>query len=413
MRAVGAAVVLPGWLNAAQTSQEEALRQKHKAAVQRRRRIIMNNDGNDVRRAATITPFKPEDLFEQRTTALIGSQVDSVFYCTGVWNYYFHASEESERLVSHEGVADYLKRLDALGTDPLKMMVEYCHRSDLEIFWSMRMNDTHDSGNPLLFCQWKQDHPEYLVGTKGKRLSYGANRWSSVDYGVAAVRDKVFRILADVCQRYDVDGIELDFFRHPVLFRPQMTGEPVTQAHCDLMTGLMRRVREMTETVARRRGRPLLIGIRIPDSVAYCKALGIDLVAWLENDLIDLVTGAGYFKLEPWENLAALGRKHDVPTYACFVKRRIQSSGEPEGATAAAIWRGEAYLAWKAGASGIYTFNRFNPKDAIFHELGDPKLLETLERRDQTAYVNEECWSRPETWLVNGRDYVTKTVRPS
>ncbi len=373
----------------------------------------MNNDGNDVRTAATLTPFKQQDLFAQRTTGLIGSQVDSVFYCTGVFNYYFHKSEESERLVSHEGVAEYLKRLDALGTDPLAMMVDYCHDHNLEIFWSMRMNDTHDSGNSLLFCQWKQDHPDYLVGTKGKRLPYGANRWSSVDYGVPTVREKVFRILADVCRRYDVDGIELDFFRHPVLFKPQMTGKPVTQAHCNLCTDLLRRVRAMTEEVARRRGRPLLIGIRVPDSVAYCKAIGIDLQRWLADDLIDLVTGGGYFKLEPWENLATLGKRYDVPTYACLVKRRIQSSGEPEGTTAPQIWRGEAYTAWQAGISGIYTFNRFNPDDPIFRELGDPPQLAAMDRVDRTAYVNEECWSKPETWLVHGRDYVDKAVRSS
>ena len=39
------------------------------------------------------------------------------------------------------------------------------------------------------------------------------------------------------------------------------------------------------------------------------------------------------------------------------------------------------------------------------------KLLATLERRDRTAYVNEECWSRPERWVVNGRNYVDKTIR--
>jgi hypothetical protein len=296
-------------------------------------------------------------------------------------------------------------------TDPLAMMVDFCHRHALEIFWSMRVNDTHDSGRTRTLCQWKQDHRDYLVGTKGKELPYGANRWTSVDFGIAGVRDKVFRILNEVCERYDVDGIELDFFRHPVLFRPQMTGNPVTQEHCDLMTGLLRRVRKMTEAVAQRRQRPLLIGIRIPDSVSYCKALGIDLVEWLKSDLVDLVTGAGYFKLEPWENLAALGKKYDVPTYACLVKRRIQSSGEPEGATASEIWRGEAYQAWRAGVSGIYTFNRFNPNDRIFRELGDPKLLATLARRDQTAYVNEASWSRPERWLINGRDHLTKTIR--
>jgi len=410
MKTIGAGacfVMLPGCANA---FNEKSLLKARKKAAHRRRRIIMNNDGNDTRTAANNRPVTPESLLSKRTTDVIGSHVDSIFYCTGVFNYYFHRSEESELLVSHEGVAEYLRLLSELGTDPLEIMVNFCHKNGLEVFWSVRMNDTHDSGNPLLFCQWKQDHPEYLVGTKKVKYPYGANRWSSVDYGVPAVRDKVFRIFRDVCSRYDVDGIEMDFFRHPVLFKPQMTGETVTQSHCDQMTGLMQRVRKMTEEIGLRRKRPILTGIRIPDSVSYCKALGIDLNQWLGNDLIDIVVGGGYFKLEPWENLVALGKKYDVPVYACLVKRRIQSSGAPEGTTMPKIWRGEAYTAWKAGVDGIYTFNRFDPKDPIFRELGDPKLLETLERIDQTAYVNEECWSRPEVWLVNGRDYVKKAV---
>lgn len=385
---------------------KKALVEARRKAAHRRRRIIMNNDGNDTRTAATERPVTPENLLSKRTTGLMGSHVDSVFYCTGVFNFYFHRSKESELLDTDASVAKYLRLLSELGTDPLEIMVNFCHQNDLEVFWSMRMNDTHDSGNPLLFCQWKKDHPDYLVGTKKVRTSYGARRWSSVDYGVPAVRDKVFRIFQDVCSRYDVDGIEMDFFRHPVLFKPQMTGDPVTQAHCDQMTGLIQRIRKMTEEIGLKRKRPILISVRIPDSVSYCKALGIDLNQWLKKDLIDIVTGGGYFKLEPWENLVALGNTYDIPVYACLVKRRIQSSGAPEGETMPKIWRGEAYMAWKAGVDGIYTFNRFNPKDLIFRELGDPNLLKTLERIDQTAYVNEECWSRPEVWLINGRNYV-------
>jgi hypothetical protein len=410
MKTLGAGacfVILPGCAHAVNRT---SLREARKKAAHRRRRIIMNNDGNDTRTAASDRPVTPENLLSKRTTGLIDSQVDSIFYCTGVFNYYFHRSEESELLDTHEGVAEYLRLLSESGTDPLEIMVDFCHRNDLEVFWSMRMNDTHDSGNPLLFCQWKKEHPEYLVGTKQVKTPYGANRWSSVDYGVPAVRDKVFRIFQDVCSRYDVDGIEMDFFRHPVLFKPQMTGDPVTQSHCDRMTGLIQRIRKMTEEIGLKRKRPVLISVRIPDSVSYCKALGIDLNEWLKKDLVDIVVGGGYFKLEPWENLVALGKQYDVPFYACLVKRRIQSSGAPEGETLPKIWRGEAYTAWKAGVDGIYTFNRFNPKDPIFRELGDPQLLKTLERIDQTAYVNEECWSRPEVWLVNGRDYVKKNT---
>lgn len=379
-------------------------------ARKRKRRIIMNNDG-DMGMAVSEKPINTENFLKQRTLGLLGSQVDSIFYCSGILDYYSHRSEESELgFGKDEPTREYLETLARKGTDPLKMMTDFGRKNGIELFWSMRMNDTHDSSlsSSFLFCQWKKDHPEYLVGKYEDKFPYGANRWSSVNYDIAEVREKVYNILYDVCSRYNIDGVELDFFRHPVLFKAQMTGEPVTQEQCDLMTGLLRRIRKMTEDIALERGRPLLIAIRIPDSVGYCKALGIDLIEWMEEDLVDIVTGSGYFKMEPWETLVSICHKYNVPYYACLVKRRIQSAEEPEGETLIKTWRGEALNAWKAGVDGIYTFNRFNPNDQIFRELGDAKLLTSLEHIDQTAYVNEESWSRPEVWLKDGSDFINK-----
>lgn len=377
-------------------------------AKKKKRRIIMNNDGNDVGYASEVLTTDPENLLKYRTLGLADSHVDSIFYCTGIFNFYYHRSNESELFPwsGKQNVAKYLDILAKAGTDPLKIHTDYCHKNNKEIFWSMRMNDTHDSNNADFLCKWKKDHPEYLVGKQGEKFPFGASAWSAANYEISEVRDKVFNILYDVCSRYDIDGIELDFFRHPVLFSPQMTGGPVTQNHCDLMTDLMGRIRKMTEKIALKRGRPLLIAIRIPDSVGYCKALGIDLVRWMEESLLDIVTGCGYFKLEPWETFANLCHHYDIPYYACLVKRRIQDAGEAEGETAIETWRGEALNAWKAGVDGIYTFNRFNPEDQIFRELGDPDLLASLRYVDQTVYINEDSWSKPEVWLKNGRSFL-------
>ena len=127
---------------------------------------------------------------------------------------------------------------------------------------------------------------------------------------------------------------------------------------------------------------------------------------------MDIVTGGGYFKLEPWESLVALGKKHNVPVYAAFVRRRIEANApEPEGPTAIEVWRGEAFMAWKAGVNGIYTFNRFDPRDPLFRELGDPALLARLPRVDRTAYTEYCTWSRPQTWVKDGAKYVQRPGR--
>jgi len=413
LKTIGSGVVWIGFggQSKAKTVQSRSamIASRHRARW-RQRRIIINNDGNDLRQFEANEPVTPEAFLSKRTTALVGSQVDAIFYCTGVFNLYKHNTKEGELHLRNDGEGDRVQALIDQGTDTLEIMTNFGHKHSMEVFWSMRMNDTHDSSNPSLFCKWKADHPEYLVGQKEQKYPYGCNRWSSVDYGVPVVREKVFRIFQEVCTHYDIDGIEMDFFRHPVLFKPQMTGDPVTQSHCELLTDLMRRIRNLTDTQAAKRGRPILIAIRIPDSVEYCKALGIDLITWLEEDLVDIITGGGYFKLEPWENLVELGKKYDLPIYACLVSRRLMNGGQPEAATAIKIWRGEALNAWKAGVSGIYTFNRFDPADPIFRELGDPSLLETLDRIDQTSYV-ADIWSRPETWLKDGDKYVKKPLK--
>ena len=98
MKTIGAGacfLVLPGCAGAFNKTSLLAARKK---AAHKRRRIIMNNDGNDTRAAATERPVTPENLLSKRTTDLIGSHVDSIFYCTGVFNYYFHRSKESELL---------------------------------------------------------------------------------------------------------------------------------------------------------------------------------------------------------------------------------------------------------------------------------------------------------------------------
>lgn len=382
----------------------EALRSARSAAAHRDRRIIMNNDGNDARtrdQAHTV-----ENFLLNRTSPLAGSQVDAVFYCTGVFNLYTHSSQETElRGHGDKEALDWAWELTGTDTDSLTAVTDWCHGHGMEAFWSMRMNDTHDSADDALLCRWKQDHPDYLMGKKGEKFAHGGGRWSAVNYGLAPVRDKVFRILRDVCSRYDVDGIELDFYRHPVYFPEQMAGEPVPQSRCDEMTDLLRRVREMTEQVGLNRGRPVLVAVRVPDSVGFAKGIGLDLEAWLEEGLIDILTGGGYFHFEPWENLAALGHKHNVPVYACLSGSRVISASRPGDTNSGNIvrWHAAAKEAWDGGVDGIYTFNLFNPKSELFRRLGSPDTLMKLDGAVEPVTGNPKTMER---WLKGGSRFL-------
>ncbi|MBN2566218.1 MAG: hypothetical protein JXB46_10960, partial [Candidatus Eisenbacteria bacterium] len=150
----------------------------------RQRRIILNNDGNEV--VYQLAEATPEELLSKRTTALVGTHVDTVFYCT--WSSGFgmftHATDVAERFTATTGVfgPNRTAELLAAGHDPLRVVSEFCRDHGIEIFWSMRMNDTHDVSPqyPEMFPQFKKDYPGCLVGSAASPTRYG--RWTSVDY---------------------------------------------------------------------------------------------------------------------------------------------------------------------------------------------------------------------------------------
>jgi hypothetical protein len=142
----------------------------------------------------------------------------------------------------------------------------------------------------------------------------------------------------------------------------------------------MRRIRAMTEMEGMRRGRPLLVAMRVPDSVEYCRATGIDLERWLADGLLDLLITGGYFQLNEPGYSAALARKHDVKFYPSLDEPRVKDEPARKLRASTAAYRGRALSAWQAGADGVYLFNSFNPRDPIWRELGAPALLAAAER---------------------------------
>lgn len=258
----------------------ETLREMRREAANRPRRIIFNNDGDDV--IYTRKEPTPQALLALRTTLLIGSQVDSIFYSNSLcFGDALHSSQVFTPYVSREdlfkdnAMPDYLEH----GIDPIQVMVDFGKANDIEIFWDMRMNDTHDAGlsgyGPLLLPQLKRDHPEWLVGAPDRQPPHGT--WSSVNFAVPEIRDLAFRFFEEVCTRFDVDGIELDFLRHACFFKSVAWGGVASDEERDMMTDLIRRTREMTERIGMVRGRPILIAIRVPDCVDYSRDIGLDM----------------------------------------------------------------------------------------------------------------------------------------
>lgn len=372
-----------------------AFRAEREALKRRHRRIILNNDGNEP--VYLIEAPTEEELLKYRTGPLAGSQVDTVFYatwCSG-FTMFTHLTKVGQ-LFTVEGEwynRNMMAALAEAGIDPLRVMNDFIRGQGREFFWSLRMNDTHDSQGADYSAEmfaandFKQAHPEYLLATPETRPRYGG--WSAVDFAEPEVRELTFRFVEEVCRNYDVDGIELDFYRHPVFFHEPARGFPASGVERDLMTDLVRRIRRMTEEVGQRRGRPILVATRLPDSVPYCRAIGLDLERWLADDLLDLLIPAGYLQLNPWETSVELGHRYGAMVYPALDESRVKERGTADVKTGTfrtprggdASYRARAANVWRAGADGVYLYNFFNPSSPILRQLGEMETIRSAERR--------------------------------
>ena len=362
-----------------------------KKAKERRRRLIYNNDGNDM--SAKIHE-NPESFLSQRTIPALNTQVDSIFYCTGGTTHYDHdtkVAETSENMHERMNFKDpysvnrhgNMRMLRRAGGDSLSLTTKRVHEAGIEIFWTHRINDIHDSFTNCLLTHWKRQHPQYMMGTpedmKRYDITHPRYMWSTLDFEKPEVLEYLYRITEEVCQRYDVDGIEIDYFRHPLFFRPNLEYKPATPAQVEILTAFQRRIREMAYREGNRRERPILVATHVPMSKHTCRHVGIDIERWLQDDLLDvLVAGSGYQPMSmPTKKIVELGHAHGVPVYV-----NVSNSGMEQWKGRIEAWRAVASNVWQAGADGIHLFNWFPGalNDPVFMTLGEPRTIAGLDK---------------------------------
>ena len=405
----------------AETNQEKA-RAARQQALAKQRRVIFNDDMYELDRKWSNTA---EGFLKGRLKPLAGTHVDAIsfsaieadapVYDSKVQPIY---GDAHDRLPTYwPNFTANIKALIKAGQCPIQIITDFAHANGMESWAGIRMNDVHDSFITSWLSTWKKEHREFWVDSTGVPRNKDQHPlglfWTSLDFTHKEVRDRKFEIIEEICQRYDIDGVDLNFIRHPVFFSPTMRGEPVTAEELEIMTGLIRRIRRFTDERGLERGRPILLAVIVPDTFQLSRNIGLDVETWIKEDLIDIVVpGLGYapFSL-PVEEFVNVAHKYGVKVYPCI--NRVAPWGHfdlvPEG------HRGVAPNWYAAGADGIYFWNlgtAFDKKTGdelvkirgqyykALPELGSPR---TLRGKDKLFCVDD-----PVT-----QDYYQHTHNPS
>lgn len=169
--------------------------------------------------------------------------------------------------------------MEQAGYDLVQVMLERTRSQGMQFLAGLRMNDRH--GDPWA-TPFGQEHPEWRLREQNIR---------GFDYRAAGVREAMLEVAREVLNRYDVDGLELDWMRHCHVFNPSEAPQSAP-----ILTDFVKQMRAVVNQAAQRRGKDkLLLGVRVAQTVEECQSLGYDVRAWVQDGLVDFICPSDFF----------------------------------------------------------------------------------------------------------------------
>lgn len=249
----------------------------------------------------------------------------------------FTRDEMPDRL--YENTPAGFQALEDAGYDFVQVLLESSHRNGMEFLGGLRMNDRHRPSTPFHAA-----HPEWQL----------AEYPGAMDYQHAGVRDAVLGFIDEFLARYNVDGLELDWMRWGPVFRPTEAAQ-----NAPLLNDFIQAIRERLERAAAKRGHGRLwLGVRVPQTLPECRALGFDVAAWIRSGQVDYVCPSDFFftdfntRTEDFVRLAEGTRCRIYPSLHPLI-----SSGNDHQVQSRESYRAAANNFIGFGAHGVSAYN--------------------------------------------------------
>ena len=256
------------------------------------------------------------------------------------------------------------KRLHDKGIDPYTVWITRCREQGISPWITMRMNDVHFVTTPGYFRNttfWQKRSDLWRVpGAKG-----GAWTDFAFDYAKPEVREYHLALVRELLERYDMDGLELDWMRFGRHLTPGHEGE-----QAPILTEFTRQVRQLAEEAAVKRGHAIKLGARIPSHPDAAAGLGMDGVAWTKAGLVDLLVVSPFFSAADFDIPVELWRERlgehaaTVPIIPAIDNGTAAYPGAPRVDLDLAMYCGWAAALRERGATSFYLFNLvYRPQD--------------------------------------------------
>lgn len=326
------------------------------------------------------------ELTDKIFVPLEGSTVDTLFCVFGIGNFAEYPSDiltlwgESQQynfntLSSYRRYAAVKHLLDT-GLEPCKIVIDAARDRKLDVFFSMRLNDIHDhwAMHSDLIPSFKKENPHWLHPKELFPDYHGGHEiGTALDYTVKEVRDLRIRTLREALERYDFDGVELDFMRSPFYFH---WDKGLCSAY--MLTDFVREVRELLDEIGAKRGRTIELAVRVCTTVTGSQMSGFDVAHWAREGLIDIViAGTGGLNIDT-EHYKRILQGTGVSFFPCLYGDYERTASSVE------VMRGAAEALLSGNPDGIYAFNTYPEERGRIGLMKEIGSLATLSGLDKT-----------------------------
>jgi len=358
---------------------------------------------------ATTPPETVIEGFHKIIDQYAGTQVSHIFlntnfqrtaYPSEVWESYWDVPNPE---TDTSGWPRKTWLVHRTGVDLYAVCIQRCREVGISPWLSIRMNDTHysTSDDPTKMSRLWWDHPEWRL--PGTGMTY-----NGFNFAVKEVRDHSLALIGELLERYDADGLELDWMRFPCYFK---RGEEAEGR--EKLTQFVRQCRRLADQAAARRGHPVGIAARVPAVPDFAIGLGLDGVTWAREGLVDILILSSVWRpsdtdqpIEEWRR--RIGEPQRDLLIAAGTDLWIQSApGGPLMTSNVESMRGFSAAMLERGADLIYLFNHFHhgPHKRIVRtpEGGEVVKNDYADIMRQTGQL-ETCVDKPRRHVVTWHD---------
>lgn len=292
------------------------------------------------------------------------------------------------------------------GLDHFAIWLDRCRENDVEGWLSVRMNDCHyvDNESSHWHSDFWKENPDCRIVTYRDPTG-----WSeySLDFSQEKVRQYYLRFIRELFERYDMDGLELDWMRFG-----HCLSYGAARQNSGLITEFIEEVRGLSKICSQRIGKDVQIAVRVPPEIQTCLSYGYDVIEWIQRELVQQITISNFlsdhwldFPVETWK---AVIDKRPISLAVCVHAGITDPNKYKWLLDNADIYRGSAGAALAKGADRVYLFNtcyyerdETHHRDAMLKDIlttcGSIKTIAEKTRRHILTFKQVLAPGEPET----------------